>query len=291
MSPVERHVLITGGAGQLAQAAAPAFRAAGWRVTAVDIDPLDIRDRDQVFTTVRAVRPDSILNLAAMRDADQCELDPDNAWQTNDAAVRHLADACEDIGAHLCTISSDYVFGGDRDVPYTETDEAAPLSVYGSSKLASEVVVEQGATVVRTAWLAGRLGANTVKVMLKLAADPHRAIAFVNDQRGSPTVAEDLAPVLVHLSAERRPGVYHVTNQGHASWYELACHVLESAGHDPGRMGGITTDELDPPRAARRPAYSVLDNAALRRDDVALLPHWRDSVRDLVRDIVAGRSG
>lgn len=291
MSPTERHVLITGGAGQLAQAAGPAFTAAGWRVTALDIDELDIRDRDLVFAVARDLRPDAILNLAAIRDADHCEVDPENAWKTNDLAVHHLAAACEEIGGHLCTISSDYVFGGDHDVPYVESDKAEPLSVYGSSKLASEAVVEQGATVVRTAWLAGRRGSNTVRTIIELCADPNRALAFVNDQRGSPTVAEDLAPVLVRLSSERRPGVYHVTNQGEATWYELACHVLASAGYDPGRMRGISTDELEPPRAARRPAYSVLDNAALRRDGIPLLPDWKDAVGDLVRDIVSGRPG
>lgn len=273
----------------MAQAAGPAFAADGWRVTALDIDTMDIRDGDLVAATVRDLSPDAVLNLAAIRDADQCEVDPDTAWETNDAAVRHLAEVCEATGAHLCQISSDYVFDGEQQVPYVETDPAHPLSVYGASKLASEVVAEQGATVVRTAWLAGRRGANTVRTILRLASDRDRALAFVDDQRGSPTVAEDLAPVLVRLCAERRPGVYHVTNQGDASWYELACHVLASAGHDPGRMRPIATHELDPPRAAARPRYSVLDNAALRRAGIALLPHWEGSTRRLVEDIVSGR--
>ena len=130
------------------------------------------------------------------------------------------------------------MFDGRHDVPYVETDPAHPLSVYGETKRASEAVVEQGFTAVRTAWLAGRLGANTVKTMLRLAANPDQAIAFVNDQTGSPTVAEDLAPVLVRLSAERRPG------------------------------------------------YSVLDNAGLRRDGIPPLPHWRDAFRRLVEDLI-----
>lgn len=286
MSAGPRRVLITGGAGQLAQASAPAFAAEGWAVTVVDIAEMDIRDRDQVVSTVRALRPDVVLNLAALRDADLCEVDVANAWATNDTAVHTLAEVCTDVGAHLTTISSDYVFDGGQDVPYVETDAAHPLSVYGQTKLASEAVVEQGFTAVRTAWLAGRLGANTVKTMLRLAADPDQAISFVNDQVGSPTVAEDLAPVLVRLSAERCAGVYHVTNQGEASWYELACHVLASAGHDPARTGSISTAELDPPRAAARPAYSVLDNAGLRREGIPALPDWRDAVRCLVEDLM-----
>ena len=286
MMSSHQRVLITGGAGQLARASAPAFAAQGWEVTALDIDELDIRDRDLVFATVRALRPQVVLNLAALRDADQCEVDVANAWAINDTAVHTLADACTDVGAHLTTISSDYVFDGLNEVPYVETDPARPLSVYGETKRASEAVVEQGFTAVRTAWLAGRLGANTVKTMLRLAADPDQAMSFVNDQTGSPTVAEDLAPVLVRLSTERRAGIYHVTNEGEASWYELACHVLASAGHDPARMGSITIAELDPPRAAARPAYSVLDNAGLRRDGIPTLPHWREAFQRLVEDLV-----
>lgn len=284
-----KRVLITGGAGQLAQASIPAFEAQGWEVTAHDIDGMDIRDRNQVFVTVRALRPQVILNLAALRDADECEVEVDNAWATNDTAVHTLAEAAVDVGAHLTTISSDYVFSGENDVPYVESDEAGPLSVYGATKLASEAVVEHGFTAVRTAWLAGRLGSNTIKTILRLAANPEQALAFVNDQRGSPTVAEDLAPVLVRLSAERIGGVFHVTNQGEATWHELACHVMASAGYDPGRMKGIATADLDPPRAARRPAYSVLDNAGLRREGMAPLPDWEDAVRDLVHDLMAGR--
>lgn len=279
-------VLITGGAGQLAQACIPVFGQAGWEVTALDIDEMDIRDRDQVFGVARALKPDVILNLAALRDADECEVEVDNAWATNDTAVHTLADACDEIGAHLTTISSDYVFKGNGHTPLVETDETGPLSVYGKAKLASEAVTERGHTAVRTAWLAGRLGANTIKLMLRLAADPDRSMAFVNDQRGSPTVAEDLAPVLLRLSDERIGGVFHVTNTGEASWYELACHVLDSAGHDPARMGSITTEELDPPRAAPRPAYSVLDHAGLRREGIALLPPWQDAVRGLVEDLM-----
>ena len=282
-------VLITGGAGQLAQASIPAFEAVGWEVTAHDIDAMDIRDRDQVFATVGQLRPHVILNLAALRDADQCEVEVDNAWATNDAAVHTLAEAAVEVGAHLTTISSDYVFSGDHDVAYVESDEPGPLSVYGASKLASEAVVDQGFTAVRTAWLAGRLGSNTIKTILRLAANPDQALAFVNDQRGSPTVAEDLAPVLVRLSVDRLGGVFHVTNQGEATWHELACHVMSSAGYDPGRMQGIATADLDPPRAARRPAYSVLDNAGLRREGIPLLPDWDDAVHSLVEDLMAGR--
>jgi dTDP-4-dehydrorhamnose reductase len=282
-------VLITGGAGQLAQATAPAFAAEGWEVTALDIDEMDIRDRDLVLATVRDLRPQVIVNLAALRDADECEVAVENAWATNDTAVHTLADAAAEVDAHLTTISSDYVFSGEHDVPYVESDEAGPLSVYGATKLSSEAVVERGFTAVRTAWLAGRLGANTVKTILRLAANPDQALAFVNDQRGSPTVAEDLAPVLVRLSADRIAGVFHVTNQGEATWHELACHVMAAGGFDPDRMLGIATDELDPPRAARRPAYSVLENAGLRREGIALLPDWHDAFGALVRDLMDGR--
>lgn len=281
-------VLLTGGAGQLAQACAPVFAGAGWDVVALDLDELDIRDHARVREVLDDLRPAVVLNLAALRDADRCEVDVAEAWDTNAYAVHGLAAACDAVGAHLTTISSDYVFGGEQDRPYVESDPAHPLSVYGETKLASEAVADLGFTVVRTAWLAGRKGANTVKVMLRVAADPERPIAFVDDQRGSPTVAEDLAPVLLALSADRLGGVFHVTNAGEATWYDLARHVVETAGYDPARVRPIATEDLDPPRAAPRPAYSVLAPAALRSAGFDPLPPWQESFARLVHDLVDG---
>jgi dTDP-4-dehydrorhamnose reductase len=135
---------------------------------------------------------------------------------------------------------------------------------------------------VRTSWVCGLHGHNMVKTILRLEQE-HEKLAFVDDQRGQPSFAEDLAPMIRRLVIDRRPGVFHVTNQGAVSWFEFARSVLEVAGLDPGRVRPIATADLDPPRPAPRPANSVLDNAALRLGGVPLLAHYREPLERLVR--------
>lgn len=283
MNASRRSVLITGAAGQLATATATAFDRAGWRVVSCDRSQLDVTDRDSVLQATAAVQPDVVVNTAAWTAVDACEDDPDHAFAVNALGVRHVAEACRLTGAHLVHVSTDYVFDGTLGRAYTEWDEPRPQSVYGRSKLAGEHEAGPDATVVRTAWLAGGSGHNMVRTILGLADDPDRPLAFVDDQRGSPTVAEDLATVLCRLASERRSGLFHVTNQGAATWFELARHVLDAAGHDPDRVRPIATADLDPRPRAPRPADAVLDNAALRLSGLALPPPWTDAVGGLVR--------
>ena len=254
-----RTLLITGGAGQLGTVAHATFARAGWRVVNTDIEDLDIRRRDQVLAAVADLAPDAVLNTAAITDADLCEVEPDLAFATNGTAVGHLAEACRHTGALLCHLSSDYVFDGTKRQPYHEGDPTDPLSVYGRSKLDGERIVGADGLVVRTAWMSSATGHNIVRTVLAQAGDPRRVLRYVDDQRGSPTHAEDLAQALVHLIGERWTGVFHVTNQGEATWYDLARRVVVEAGLDPDRVHAITTADLDPPRLAPRPAYSVLD--------------------------------
>jgi len=139
---------------------------------------------------------------------------------------------------------------------------------------------------VRTSWVCGLHGHNMVKTILRLAGE-HEKLAFVDDQRGQPSFADDLAPMIRRLVVEQRPGVFHVTNQGAVSWFEFARTVLEVAGLDPGRVRPIATDDLDPPRPAPRPANSVLDNAALRLSGLPLLPHYRHPLERLVGQLAS----
>jgi dTDP-4-dehydrorhamnose reductase len=280
-----RRLLITGGAGQLGMVAQGTFARAGWQVTVTDIEQLDIRRRNDVLEVVQALRPDAVLNAAALTDADLCELEPDLAFATNSTAVGHLAEACRHVGALLCHLSSDYVFDGRKRQPYNEGDDADPLSVYGRSKLDGERIVGAEGLVVRTAWLSSAVGRNIVRTVLDQARDPARVLRFIDDQRGSPTVADDLARCLVDLIEDRWTGVFHVTNQGEATWFDLARRVLADAGHDPERVRPITTADLDPPRLAPRPAYSVLDNSAMRMAGAPLLRHWTDAVGELVAEL------
>ncbi|HEX2040402.1 MAG TPA: dTDP-4-dehydrorhamnose reductase [Acidimicrobiales bacterium] len=273
-------VLVTGAAGQVGSELLRAF--AGHRVLGTTVD---VAEREEVDAAVLSVRPDRIVHAAAWTDVDGCEGDVDRAFRTNALGTRHVVEAARRVGAHVVYLSTDYVFDGESDRPYAEWDEPRPPSVYGRSKLAGERELHPGDTVVRTSWVAGRHGRNFVKTMLRLAGEGQDPVPVVADQLGSPTMAADLAAGVARLTVEARPGVYHVTNQGTATWYELACAVFEAAGQNPGRVKAIATADLDPPRPAPRPRMSVLDNAALRLSGLPLLPDFRPSLQALVREL------
>lgn len=274
-------VLITGAGGQVGRELVEVFAADGHEVIGLDRRALDIADRDAVMSAICASEPDVVVNAAAWTAVDACELDPDRAFLINALGTRYLAEAARLVGAHLVHLSTDYVFDGSKTEPYLEWDQPNPVSVYGRSKLGGEQEAGPGATIIRTSWVCGFHGNNMVKTILRLAAE-HDVLSFVDDQRGHPTFADDLAAMIKRLVVERRTGLFHVTNQGAVSWYEFARAVLESADQDPDRVRPIATSELDPPRPAPRPANSVLDNAALRLSGVPLLPHYRHSLDRLV---------
>ncbi|WP_334142036.1 dTDP-4-dehydrorhamnose reductase [Rhabdothermincola sp.] len=274
-------VLITGAGGQVGRELVEVFTADGHEVVGFDRASLDLADRDAAMSAICAFEPDAVVNAAAWTAVDACELDPDRAFLVNALGPRYLAEAARVVGAHLVHLSTDYVFDGSKTGPYLEWDQPNPVSVYGRSKLGGEQEVGPTATIIRTSWVCGFHGNNMVKTILRLAAE-HDVLSFVDDQRGHPTFADDLAAMIKRLVVERRTGLFHVTNQGAVSWYEFARAVLECAGQDPDRVRPIATSELDPPRPAPRPANSVLDNAALRLSGVPLLPHYRHSLDRLV---------
>jgi dTDP-4-dehydrorhamnose reductase len=285
-------VLVTGARGQLGTEvvtelecrSAERTKSRGFEVVASDLPELDVTDRDAVMSSIVGHAPALVIHLAAYTAVDACETERDLAWSVNALGTRHVVEAARLVGAHVTYVSTDYVFDGTLDRPYTEWDEPNPLSLYGRSKLAGERELPPDGLVVRTSWLVGRHGSNMVKTVLRLM-NSDAPLRFVADQRGSPTVAHDLARTLVSLSLERRSGLFHVTNQGTTSWFGFACAVVEAAGGDSSRVEPIATGDLVPPRAAPRPQNSVLDNAALRLSGMALLPDWRASVGALVAEL------
>jgi dTDP-4-dehydrorhamnose reductase len=276
-------VLITGAGGQLGTDLARTCTAAGDDVVAARRDQLDVADRDAVYGAITSIHPDVVVHAGAWTAVDACEADPERAMRTNALGTRWVADASRREGAHLVYVSTDYVFDGTKPEPYHEWDRPNPQSTYGRSKLGGEHEVAAhapGASIVRTAWVCGEHGGNMVKTVLSLR--DRDELAFVDDQRGSPSFTADLAPAIRRLAAGRHAGTFHVTNGGAVSWYELVRDILELAGADPGKVRPITTAELDPPRPAPRPANSVLDNAALRLSGLPPLPHYRVSLEQLV---------
>jgi dTDP-4-dehydrorhamnose reductase len=255
-------------------------------VLATDIGDMPVNDRDAVQHVVRAFGPELILHAGAMTAVDPCESDVDLAYAVNALGTRNVSEAAAAVGAHVLYVSTDYVFDGTSPRPYNEWDRPNPMSVYGASKLAGERECPPDATIVRTSWVCGAHGANMVKTALGLArtaGDLH----FVNDQHGAPTFTADLAAALVTLGIGKRPGIFHVTNTGATTWWGLVRAVLAEAGGDPDRVHAIATADLDPPRPARRPANSVLDNMALRLSGLPPLPGWQDGLTRLVTALQA----
>jgi dTDP-4-dehydrorhamnose reductase len=280
-------VVVTGAGGQLGREVVAAFAARGHDVTAAAHADLDVGDRDAVMGLITSARPDAIVHAAAWTAVDDCESDPDRAWRVNALGCRHVADASRLVSAHLCAISTDYVFDGEADRPYTEWDRPNPINAYGRSKEAGEREVlglATGASIVRTSWLAGAAGPNFVRTMLRRASESGE-VRVVDDQHGCPTFARDLAGAIARIVAARLPGVFHVTNQGPTTWWGLARATFALAGADEERVIPISTPDLVPPRPARRPANAVLDNAALRLAGLPLLPDHRDALERFVKEV------
>jgi dTDP-4-dehydrorhamnose reductase len=279
-------VLITGAGGQLGHDLQRAF--AGdphHEVVACTRAELDLSSRDSVLQVVTTVAPDVVVHAGAWTNVDGCETEPDRAWRVNALGTRHVAEGSRLAGARVLYVSTDYVFDGTATSPYTEWSPTNPLSMYGASKLAGERELGPGDTVVRTSWVCGPDGANFVKTMLRLAGE-RESLTVVHDQHGCPTFTPDLAAAIKLLAVRRLPGVFHVTNQGATTWFEFARAIFAAAGLDPGRVQPIPTSELQPARPAPRPAFSVLDNAALRLCDLPLLPDWQAPLERMVKELV-----
>jgi dTDP-4-dehydrorhamnose reductase len=281
-------VFITGAGGQLGRELVAAF--ADHRVVSAELPGLDVTDRGQVLEAMDRVRPDAVVHAAAWTDVDGCESDPDRAFAVNTLGTRNVAAAARLVAARVCYVSTDYVFDGTLGRPYNEWDRPNPLSVYGRSKLGGEHELAPDDVIVRTSWLCGRHGRNFVRTVIDRAR-AGAELSVVDDQHGCFTLASDLAGMMRHLVVGRRSGIYHVTNQGATSWYGLACEALAAAGLDPAGVRAVSTAELSPPRPARRPAFAVLDNAALRLSGEPLMPHRHDALRRLVAEITAGGAG
>ena len=272
-------VLVTGAAGMLGHELVSAF--SDHEVTGLAHRDLDVSDRAAVLDAVNTIKPGLILHAAAWTAVDACESDPDKAFAVNALGSAHIAEAAEKQSARVVTYSTDYVFDGELDRAYSETDSPSPQSVYGHSKLRGEQAFNDQAVIMRISWVCGYYGANMVKTILRLANE-NPILRFVDDQIGYPTFAADAAAMTRLLVDQERYGLYHVTNQGEVSWFEFAQEVLKAAGLDPERVEPITTASLNPPRPAKRPANSRLENSGLKRDGIGLLPDFREPLALLV---------
>ena len=272
-----KKILITGCSGQLGRALNREYEGEQVQIVNTDVPQLDITDLDAVLRLARELQPDVIMNCGAMTAVDLCESEYEKAFCINAIGPRNLAVASRETGAKLFQISTDYVFSGDTDTPYTETDRPDPQNVYGSTKLAGEQFVKDFAGryfIIRTAWLYGE-GKNFVGTMLRLA-ETNETVSVVGDQVGSPTSAEQLAKMIHRLEPTENYGVFHGTCEGQCSWAEFAAEIFRQAGKLT-KVETITTQEFG--AAAKRPAYSVLDNQMLRLTTDMQMQQWQDALR------------
>lgn len=243
---------------------------------------VDITNKIALNSVVSHSRSDAVINCAAWTAVDLCESDPDRAMLVNGTSVGHLAEACAAAGSHLVHISTDYVFDGLKDSPYEECDPTNPQSAYGRSKLrGEEEALRFPFTVARTSWVCGEFGNNMLKTVTRLAREKD-SISFVDDQVGNPTMTLDLAPALLRLAEDKRAGIFHVTNQGPASWFLFAREIVRFMGKDPDMVKPIKTRELSPPRPAPRPANSVLDDKAWRAAGYPPMRDFREPLKEAV---------
>ena len=247
-------------------------------------DELDITDLKSVLKFVDEYKPDIIINCAAYTNVDKCESDIDTAFKVNAVGPRNLAIAAQKVGAKLLHVSTDYVFNGIGDIPFREYDIPQPINVYGKTKLLGEQYVREFCDkyfIVRTAWLYGKYGKNFVYTILK-AAKEKGYLEVVNDQRGNPTNAEDLAHHILKLVLTEEYGIYHCTGKGECSWYDFACKIVEYAGISC-TVVPITSDKIN--RPAKRPFYSSLDNMMLRCTIGDEMRNWEDALKAFIDNL------
>ena len=278
------NILVTGANGQLGNEMRRVAAERSDNYTFTDVAELDITDIDKVMELAREVKPYAILNCAAFTNVNGCAARAD---LINNQAAGNLAYAAKEAGATLIHVSTDYVFDGSSSIPYIETDDTCPTGVYGKTKLAGEMaVIATGcrSIIIRTAWLYSRWGNNFVKTMRRLTAE-RDSINVVFDQVGSPTFAGDLADAISHIIENRltdRTGVYHFTDEGVCSWYDLTVAIAEASGNCCD-IHPIHSYEY--PSKVERPHYSVLDKSKFRNTFGFAIPHWHASLKKCITQL------
>ena len=275
------NVLVTGSNGQLASCIKDlAKQYDGLNFIYTDYKELDICDLNQVNTFFKSNKKiDYCINCAAYTAVDKAESDVEKAFEINANGAKNLAIACREFDAILIQISTDFVFDGEKKEPYTETDVAKPISVYGASKLQGEIEIKQTLEtyfILRTSWLYSEHGTNFMKTMLRLA-ETRDEISVVSDQIGTPTYAGDLADVILKIISSKNTnfGLYHYSNEGVASWYGFAKAIFEASNLKI-KLNAIKTEAY--PTPAKRPFFSVMDKEKIKSVLEIVTLNWQDGL-------------
>jgi dTDP-4-dehydrorhamnose reductase len=278
---------ITGGSGQLARSLVDLLEKQGinhqsWSRIALDISkPQDLKKITDVDPTV-------IVNCAAWTNVDRAEDHPSEAFSVNRDGARNIAQLAKELDIPLIHISTDYVFSGKLGQPWKTTDEPHPTSKYGETKLRGEMAIQEvwpeKSLILRTAWLYGPYGKNFAKTIVKKAISTQDDLRVVNDQRGQPTTTVDLAKQILDLVLAKAPlGVYHATNSGEATWWDLAKEIISLVGESTERVIPITSQEF--PSKVVRPSYSVLDHSSWSKVGLQPMRDWREALKEVFPSI------
>ena len=275
-------VIVLGAAGQLGQAMQSISSNNAIEFNFFDSHQLDITNSEKVNAVFERLKPDFCINAAAYTAVDKAEIEVEKADLVNRIAVKNVISACLKQDTTLLHISTDFVFDGEKNTPYTETDQTNPQGIYSVTKRNGEIEIAQSMTkffIVRTSWLYSDFGSNFKKTILKLAKEREN-LNVVNDQIGSPTHALDLAAALVKIIQSRsiNYGIYHYCNEGSTSWYGFAKKILE-LNQIFIELNGIPTSDY--PTLAKRPKYSVLDTSKIKNEFNIKIKSWQNALQEI----------
>lgn len=273
-------VWIVGSESQVGKAIATVLDTTELKILCTDQEELDITNTEDVLSYGEIQRPDIIINCAAVTDTALCEANPELAYRVNALGARNLSLVARKHNAKIVQLSTDDVFDGKKDAPYTEFDDTHPLTVYGRSKRAGENYVKEFTHkhfIIRSNWVYGEGGKNFVNALLE-KAETETEITIPADQYGSPTSAMDLARIILHLIDTNEYGTYHATCKGSCSRFEFAQEILKLA-----EKSVVLKPTSSAEVSSVHPAYAVLDNFILRIIDVYEMPTWQKSLREYLK--------
>lgn len=280
-------IVVLGASGQLGSAFVRLLGDSCLPATRADVDLLDT---SSIAPWVGSLHPEILVNCAAYTAVDAAEEDSETARAVNAVAVEELAKACRASGGRFITFSTDYVFDGERDEGYVETDEPNPVNVYGKTKLEGEQLALEAnpsTLVVRASWLLSSAERSFVTKIIRAIRRGEASV--VNDQRGRPTFVDDLAKGTMEAVDSDADGVLHMTNRGDATWFELAQQIGLLGGLDTRGLIAIPNHKLH--RAAKRPAFSILNSDRMGKLHINPLPHYKARLPDVVRAVIEGQTG
>ncbi|MDP1725686.1 MAG: dTDP-4-dehydrorhamnose reductase [Bacteroidota bacterium] len=285
-----KKVLITGANGQLGSDLVLSFSQSGYEVIIRTHDDLDIGNFEDVENQLNSIKPDVLINTAAFHNVDQCEAEKDKAILINAEAPAYMARICKELNIRFIHFSTDYVFDGYKNAPYTEADITAPLNVYGTTKMLGEQMIateNPDHLIIRISAIYGQYpcraknGLNFIQLMLKLAREKGE-VKVVDDEIVSPTATKNIAMQLPALLDENINGIIHMTSEGSCSWHEFAREIFDYT-NTPVTLHTASSDDF--PAKTPRPKYSVLENTLLKSRGINKMMHWKDALHNYLDEL------